>query len=35
MGLIYVTQKSENGKKQTNDLRINEAFIINILRQKN
>ena len=34
MGSIYVTHKSENGKKQTNDLRINEAFIINILRQK-
>ena len=34
MGLIYVTHKSENGKKQTNDVRINEAFINNILRQK-
>ena len=34
MGLIYVTHKSENGKKQTNDVRINEAFINNILKQK-
>ena len=34
MGLIYVTHKSENGKKQTNHVRINEAFINNILRQK-
>ena len=34
MGLIYVTHKSQNGKKQTNDVRINEAFINNILRQK-
>ncbi len=34
MGLIYITHKSKNGKKQTNDIRINEAFINNILRQK-